>query len=413
LRRKTEELIADKESQIKRNAQIRDKNAARIKEIDVDLQKTRELMSTVAGTPFGQNFTALALNHFLHSNDSARAIAAYAFYLPDNIPWRNVEVQDFITATKRFLGVCRLVAVTSLSVKNAFPRTDGLFDLLVIDEASQCDVASALPLILRSKQIAIIGDPMQLRHISKIDSDEELAIKRHLGLLGAIHLKYADASLWDYTRNWLPWCGNDAPCVLENHYRCHPEIIGYSNNLFYRTLAFGGLNVCTPQFHGDGQGIVWIDVHGRQTSDTVNRNEAEAQKALEIARQCAQKYPEATIGIVTPFTAQAERINALIPTELRSRAVADTVHKFQGDEKDIMIYSLVVTDNSPNGKIRWIDYKVPNLVNVAVTRAKRLLVIVGNRNYIKTHSRLSLPLGYLEYYVRTMEAMRKSHADNR
>jgi len=413
LRRKTEELIADKESQITRKEQIRDEGTARIKEIVVDLQKTRDLMSTVAGTTFGQNFTALALNHYLHREDSARAIAAYAFYLPDNIPWRNAEVKDFITATKRFLDVCHLVAVTSLSVKNAFPRTEGLFDLLVIDEASQCDVASALPLIMRSKQIAIIGDPMQLRHISKIEPEEELAIKRHLGLLGAIHLKYADASLWDYTRNWLPWCGNDAPCVLENHYRCHPDIIGYSNNMFYRTLAFGGLNVCTPQFHGDGQGVVWIDVHGRQTSDTINRNEAEAQKALEIARQCAQKYPEATIGIVTPFTAQAERINSLIPAELSERVIADTVHKFQGDEKDIMIYSLVVTDNSPNGKIRWIDYKVPNLVNVAVTRAKRLLVIVGNRNYIKTHSRTSLPLGYLENYVRTIEARGKFRAINR
>lgn len=413
LRRNTEELIADKGSQIRRMVQIRDEGTTRINEIEGSLQKTRELMATVASTTFGQKFIALALNHYLHSTNSARAISAYAFYLPDNIPWKNTEVQDFITSTKRFLDACPLVAVTSLSVKNAFPRTEGLFDLLVIDEASQCDVASALPLILRSKQIAIIGDPMQLRHISKIDSEEELAIKRHLGLLNAIHLKYADASLWDYTRNWLPWCGNDPPCVLENHYRCHPDIIGYSNNMFYRTLAFGGLNVCTPKFDGDGQGVVWVDVHGQQASDTVNRNEAEAQKALEIARQCAQKYPDATIGIVTPFTAQAERINALITAELSARTIADTVHKFQGDEKDIMIYSLVVTDNSPNGKIRWIDYKVPNLVNVAVTRAKRLLVIVGNRNYIKTHSRTSLPLGFLENYVRTIEERRKARAGNR
>ena len=99
-----------------------------------------------------------------------------------------------------------------------------------------------------------------------------------------------------------------------------------------------------------------------------------------------------------------EKINALIPAELRARTTVDTVHKFQGDEKDVMIYSLVVTNNSPDSKIRWIDYKVPNLVNVAVTRAKRLLVIVGNRNYIKTHSRWNLPLGYLESYVSTIEA---------
>ena len=94
----------------------------------------------------------------------------------------------------------------------------------------------------------------------------------------------------------------------------------------------------------------------------------------------------------------------MIPANLRARTIVDTVHKFQGDEKDVMIYSLVVTNNSPDSKIRWIDYKVPNLVNVAVTRAKRLLVIVGNRNYIKGHSRRDLPLGGLEAHVSMIEA---------
>jgi superfamily I DNA and/or RNA helicase len=149
---------------------------------------------------------------------------------------------------------------------------------------------------------------------------------------------------------------------------------------------------------------MWVDVQGLQTSDTVNRNEAEARKAVAIATQYASQFTTATIGIVTPFKAQAERINTLIPAEIRDRTIVDTVHKFQGDEKDIMIYSLVVTSNSPESKIRWIDYKVPNLVNVAVTRAKRLLVIVGNRNYIRTHSRRDLSLGCLEAYVSTIEA---------
>ena len=69
-----------------------------------------------------------------------------------------------------------------------------------------------------------------------------------------------------------------------------------------------------------------------------------------------------------------------------------------------MIYSLVVTNNSPDSKIRWIDYKVPNLVNVAVTRAKHLLVIVGNKTYIRNHSRTNLPLGHLVAYVDRINA---------
>ena len=274
-------------------------------------------------------------------------------------------------------------------MKSAFPRKEELFDLLVIDEASQCDVASALPLIIRAKQVVVIGDPMQLRHISRVEPEEELAIKRHLNLSGAVHLRYADASLWDYTRNWLPWCENASPCVLENHYRCHPNIIGYSNEMFYNTLKFGGLNVCTANRPNDGtpQGIIWKDIRGTQVNGSTNVNMAEVNEVIRAAVAYANGNPRLTIGIVTPFNAQAERINKRIPTQLRGRIVADTVHKFQGDEKDVMIYSLVVTDNSPDGKIKWIDYKVPNLVNVAVTRAKQLLVIVGNKTYIRNHSR--------------------------
>ena len=388
----------------------RSENAqSEIARIDSRLAEIDALKKRIQSVEFGQGMVALSLNHYLHANGAAQAIAAYKTCLPMRA---GANQNNCIDATKQFLGACPLVAVTSLSVKNAFPSTEGLFDLLVIDEASQCDIASALPLILRAKQMVIIGDPMQLRHISKIDAEEELAIKRHLHLSGATHLKYSEMSLWDYARNWLPWCENDAPCALLKHYRCHPDIIGYSNEMFYRTLALGGLEVCTPQFDGDLQGIKWVDVQGRQDSDAVNRNDVEARKTVAIANQCAMRFPNASIGIVTPFKAQAEWINSRIPAELRDRTTVDTVHKFQGDEKDIMIYSLVVTSNSPDGKIRWIDYKVPNLVNVAVTRAKRLLVIVGNRNYIRTHSRTNLPLGHLENYVSIIEARDNVRANN-
>ena len=373
----------------------------RAAEIVDELKRGERLLENIADVEFGRKLVPLAIEHYLYADESARAISAYKAYLPDDIPWKHEDMSAFYHAAERFLDVFRLEAVTSLSVKSAFPRKEGLFDLLVIDEASQCDVASALPLILRAKQVVVIGDPMQLRHISRIEPEEELAIKRYLNLSGAVHLKYADTSLWDYARDWLPWCGNARPCVLENHYRCHPNIIGYSNEMFYNTLTFGGLNVCTANRPTDGtpQGIIWKDVKGSQVSDSVNVNLAEVNEVIQTAVGYAKNNARLTIGIVTPFSAQAERINNHIPADLRDRVVADTVHKFQGDEKDVMIYSLVVTDNSPDGKIKWIDYKVPNLVNVAVTRARQLLVIVGNKTYVRNHSQSHLPLGHLVAYV--------------
>jgi superfamily I DNA and/or RNA helicase len=171
--------------------------------------------------------------------------------------------------------------------------------------------------------------------------------------------------------------------------------------MFYNTLMFGGLNVCTASRQNDvtPAGIIWKDIRGAQVNASTNVNIEEVNEVIRIAIGYANTNANLAIGIVTPFSAQAERINSQIPAQLRGRIVADTVHKFQGDEKDVMIYSLVVTDNSPESKIKWIDYKVPNLVNVAVTRAKHLLVIVGNKTYIQNHSRQNLPLGHLVAYV--------------
>lgn len=359
-----------------------------------------EAKESLASLELGRNLVSATLNYNLVANDAARKIAAYKAYLPD-VPWRREELPPFEMATRRFLDVFKLITVTSLSVKSSFPLKKGLFDILVIDEASQCDVASALPLILRAKQVVVIGDPKQLRHISKVKTEEEQAIKAHLGLVGAVHLKYADCSLWDYFRSWIVMADwNKVPLVLDRHYRCHPEIIGYSNEMFYSDIAIGGLQVCTqlPDYGLKQTGILWADVKGEQSA-TENVNQDEVNLSIELACQCANKYPKLSIGIVTPFAAQAEQLNHVIPNDIRDRVVANTVHKFQGDERDIMIYSLVVTDNSPVGKIHWVDYCVPNLVNVAVTRAKSLLIIVGNRTYVRTHSSVNLPLGYLESYL--------------
>ena len=67
-------------------------------------------------------------------------------------------------------------AVTSLSVKSKVPSMPGFFDLLVIDEASQCDIASALPLLFRAKRVVVIGDPKQLTHISQISESQDIQL---------------------------------------------------------------------------------------------------------------------------------------------------------------------------------------------------------------------------------------------
>ena len=352
-----------------------------------------------------QNSTKMVLSYIHHykmKEGAVRDITSYKSYLPDQIPWRDDEYMRFTQRTRAFLDVFTLCSVTSLSTKNAFPLASELFDMVIIDEASQCDIASALPLIMRTKQLVVIGDPMQLRHISAVKVEEEQDIKKKLGLANSQYVRYAECSLYDYCKDYISnvTSGQSVPYMLSYHYRCYPSIIGYSNDMFYGGVMGQRLEVKTDtsRLKGNPQGIVLVNVIGKQVSDNVNVNEAEAKKAVELAVKAAQSYPDVTIGIVTPFRHQAEKINSMIPANYADRIEANTVHKYQGDEKDIMIYSLVVTSNSPDRKIYWIDNIVPNLVNVAVTRAKSTLFVVGNLDYIKKHSNANKPLGHLVRY---------------
>jgi Ni2+-binding GTPase involved in maturation of urease and hydrogenase len=326
----------------------------------------------------------------------------YKDYLPNHIPWKNDEVRYFINSTNAFLDIFNIVSVTSLSAKAAFPLANELFDIVVIDEASQCDIASAIPLIFRTKQLVVIGDPLQLRHISMVNDYEETYIRKHLLLGNYPFLHYKNKSLWDYCEDLLALASyNNTPIMMDKHYRCHPHIIAYSNETFYTRMLGNRLTICTndADYSLQPKGIVWIDVQGQQKANNININDSEVRKSIEIATKLAFKHPDISIGIVTPFRAQAEQLHRSIPSQYGNRIVADTAHKFQGDEKDVMIYSLVITDNSPDTKIRWIDESVPNLVNVAVTRAKNTLYIVGNKEYIRNKSSLTKPLGKLVEYV--------------
>ena len=319
-------------------------------------------------------------------------------YIPDNIPWKSQEIFEFIRSTKKFLDTFNITAITSLSVKSAFPVAEDLFDMVVIDEASQCDIASALPLIFRAKQLVVIGDPMQLKHITKVQKYEEKYILNTLGIYNSLRLDYVNESLYDYCYT-LSIISKSQSVFLKEHFRCHPQIITYSNKAFYGPKMGQELDILTSpdNYKIEPKGIFWINTIGKQHPQR-NSNPEEQTKAVELACNLAIRHNEISIGITTPFSHQAKEINDAIPAKFKDRIKADTVHSFQGDEKDIMIVSLVVTDNSPKFKAEWINKKVPYLLNVAVTRAKNTLYIIGNANYCKKLP-LDSPLGILVRYI--------------
>jgi very-short-patch-repair endonuclease len=276
-------------------------------------------------------------------------------------------------------------AVTSLSARGRVPFEDAYFDLLVIDEASQCDIASALPLLFRSKRAVIIGDPMQLRHISTLSKaqDQQLMTKHNL-IDDFLGWTYSTRSLFDLAASVSR---SEDIVALRDHHRSHADIIGFSNQCFYEDRLRVATNYKRLKMpSADQPAIRWVDIKGSVvrpgSGGAVNDKEANAV-IEEIMRLVEQGYG-GTIGVVSPFRAQANRIRdlaykngELIPKLGELELVIDTVHRFQGDERDLIIFSPVVSKGISRGAVTFLR-NTPNLFNVAVTRARACLIVVGD-----------------------------------
>ena len=278
--------------------------------------------------------------------------------------------------------------VTSLSVRSHFPLEENMFDVVVFDEASQSDIASALPLLFRAKKAVIIGDAQQLSHISNLDHQQDKSLLQEYGLLDDfIDWSFSSSSLF-HLANGLAKRKNIIS--LKDHHRSHKDIINFSNQQFYDNKLRVVTSYERLNFPSDEQGVRWKNISGETLipKDGSAENKIEAQAIVEELRKLVQSGYKGTIGVVTPFRAQANLINKLVNKDRlldnslkKNEFLVDTIHKFQGDEKDVIIFSTVVSKGCGEGPLFFVN-ESRNLFNVAITRAKSLLLAVGDTNYI-------------------------------
>ena len=276
-------------------------------------------------------------------------------------------------------------ACTALSIRPNFPLTAGLFDLVIMDEASQCDIAVALPLAYRAKRLAIIGDPFQLSPIVNLGLKHHKTIIEKVGLdetdLRNRGLHFCESSAYRSFEAVLQ-IRDSKPRLLSEHYRCHPEIARWFNRAFYG----GELEILTDVslFISDSEkALRWSDVDGqavRNNGSWINIKEAEF--VVDILCQSLE-IPGRSVGVVTPFREQAKHIEHLahgsIDSELLNQAnfISGTAHRFQGDERDVIIFSPVIAPGIERTTVSWME-RDRNLLNVAVSRARQSLFIVGH-----------------------------------
>lgn len=320
---------------------------------------------------------------------STRAVAALASALRSGRVRRRQILKDL--SGSDFLDVLPLWIGTLQEIDNTLPVTPGMFDVVIFDEASQIDQMRAAPALARARRAIVVGDPRQLRHVSFVSDDAMEEARRGNGLDSDV------ARILDVRRNSLfDAAAAVSPITwLDEHFRSVPHLIGFSDRTFYN----GNLRLMTQHPSVETRDAIHtIRVAGTRDGDGVNHVELEA--VLEQVRQLADAG-ETSIGVVSPFRAQADAIEEAIldgygPEEVdRLGLRVGTVHAFQGNERDVVIASFTVGPEDAAGSLRFLQN--PNLFNVLVTRARCEMIVVTSVDVSDLHA------GLLAQYLRHAE----------
>lgn len=291
---------------------------------------------------------------------------------------REFTQDDIFCNADKFIMQYPVILSTTHSILNAL-NPEFSFDFVIMDEASQVDLASGILALKVARNIVVVGDSKQLPNIITNEIKAKILPLNEL---------YKIPKAYDYTQNSflssiLSVFENAPKTLLQEHYRCHPKIIDFCNKKFYDDKL-----IILSQDKGEKDAIkLRFSVSGNHARGTFNQREID-EICTEILPEFRRKFSDDEIGIITPYNDQKSRLIATLNTP---NLQIDTVHKFQGHEKEVIIMSLV-----KNEVDEFVDN--PNLLNVAISRAKRHLVLVASPKFEDENSVIGDFIKYIKYH---------------
>ncbi|MDD9968794.1 MAG: AAA domain-containing protein, partial [Myxococcales bacterium] len=297
--------------------------------------------------------------------------------------------------------LCGVWGCTLLSMANAVPAESKGLRRVVIDEAGQCHPAHAISALMRCRSALVIGDVCQLEPVVGLGQRDEgrVQAQANVRLSGDLFEPYR---VFSESRNSVQSLADRAvggPLRLADHFRCQPPIIAICDE-----LCGYGLTIHTPPASRAAQvpclraPVLFMEVEGQQErlgGSWVNHGELETcMELLETLMRAGIGSEE--VAIITPYRGQLEllqrgaaRRSIPIARGLKSEEqmslfggssgeqglTLGTVHRFQGGERSIVIFSSVVTEARSLGFLN----NRPNLLNVTISRAREHLVTLGHR----------------------------------
>ena len=269
------------------------------------------------------------------------------------------------------------------------------FDLLVVDEATQSTEPSALIPLTKAKKAVLVGDHKQLPPTILNEEAKQKGLAKSL------------------FERLLEVHGTGIKQVLSLQYRMNQDIMNFSNREFYdgqleaasevKDWQLSDLEIELPEGNAPSekvlnqdQVIAFLDTCGMEVTEhskkdsTSVQNQMEAELVAEIAAEISRTGIDLTeVAVITPYKDQVELINKLIPQD---EIEVDTVDGFQGREKEVIIFSLVRSNERNNiGFLKDI-----RRLNVSLTRAKKKLIMIGDSETIASHQVYNNLTNYVE-----------------
>ncbi|WGV61522.1 AAA domain-containing protein [Brevibacillus brevis] len=301
------------------------------------------------------------------------------------------NAKNYTRKFEEFLEYFPIVLSTTHSLRSCIPE-GYLFDYVIVDEASQVDLLTGVLAMSCCRRMIIVGDMKQLPQVV----DEKIKDKLKVQEVQVMY-DYFQQSLLS---SMLAIYGEKVPKVmLKEHYRCRPSIIGFCNNQYYN-------NELIP-LSSEEESDVSIRVHytaignhmrkvtaGKQTG-RFNHREIETVKEEILKELQLQNYPLEDIGFTTPYRLQVKEANEMLEDEME----IDTVHRYQGREKPIIIMSTVL-DQTKSGQIGKNFVENSCLVNVAVSRAQKQFILVTDHSLFRNSRKdIGNLIRYIEYHT--------------
>lgn len=339
------------------------------------LTKIRELKNRI-------EFLELSLDNFAFDNKmkectemSMQLLKAELYKRYNQKKREPYTISELRRKSNEFIKDYPVIMSTTYSLRQSLSNKF-FYDYVIIDEASQVDLATGALALSCAKRAVIVGDTKQLPNV--VDTDTQ--IKTDV-VFNSYNLKksycYSNHSLLSSVIELLPTVSKT---LLKEHYRCHPKIIEFCNKKFYNNQ----LIVHTEYTEKRQPLVVYKTSQGNHARDRMN------QRQIDIIRKEIipnENLENVDLGIVTPYRNQTSELQKTFHGTLIK---ADTVDKFQGRENEVIILSTVdneisdFTDNS-------------NRLNVAVSRAVEQLIVVVNGNESENDNNISDLIKYIEY----------------